>query len=305
MTQDCTWRSFSAIRFFTAHSLWRLAAVGCLAPLVTLQGSAQAEPTASHATVPSTTLRAIALPWQEAELRAEVSQTIAQIFVHEGEVVKRGQLLLEFDRRASLQHRKVAEATERGAKAAWLKAKLELRLADYRHQQLQGAYAAGASTSGEMQESSVRRDQAEAAVDAAQHALDEAAARRKLAEVEDQRRQLTAPFGGVVLRVNAELGETSDASQPLLVLADLSQLRVEWPMPIQQAKNARLGSVWQLAAGVPVEANLSATLVTVEPRMNPVTQTVRAVFQINNDHSFPSGFSIQRISPSALEAKVD
>ena len=250
---------------------------------------------ASAETPSGSTLRALALPWHEAELRTEAAQTIAKVLVREGETVRVGQLLLEFDRRVSRQRCDVTVAAQAGAKANWQQAKLELQLSEYRHQQLRAAFEAGASTRGELHEAVVRRDQARAAVTAAEQAVVEAAAQTQLAEVEDQQRLLKAPFDGVIMRVNAEVGEVSDTSQPLMVLADLSSLRVEWPMPVSQTKQLTLGSSWQLSANVPVSGPLKATLVAVEPRINPVTQTMRVVFQVANPNRWPAGFSVTEV----------
>ncbi|MCA9176583.1 MAG: efflux RND transporter periplasmic adaptor subunit [Planctomycetales bacterium] len=238
-------------------------------------------------------LHGVAIPWREANLGADVARIVAIVHVKEGDVVAAGQPLIDFDRSETSQQLNVAAAAERGAAAAVRQAELELSLARYRQEQLESAFQAGASTAAERQEATIRWQQSQAALDVARHAADQASAQLQLAKVEDQRRTLRAPFSGVVMRIDAVAGEIVEQPSSLIQLADLGRLRTELQLPASSMSQLRLQAPWLLRAGAPLNADVQARLIAVEPRVNPVTQTIRAVFEIPNEAGHPAGFSVR------------
>lgn len=202
----------------------------------------------------------------EAALRFEVTGILAAIHVHEGQEVKRGELLAELDNdtqkhhvalaraelataRAELERLKNGEREEKRKAAAAVEAakRAVLKQAenDYKRSQHLLRTSAGSIEAAENDHFKVLRARADLAEAAAEHALADAPARKEdiaaaegrvaaaeaklhLAETDLAKTRLCARTSGRILRVHAELGELAapNNTQPLLSMADLSHLRV-------------------------------------------------------------------------------
>jgi RND family efflux transporter MFP subunit len=121
-------------------------------------------------------------------------------------------------------------------------------------------------------------DDARAKAAAAAAELDAAMARSGLANKQLQRRELRAPRAGVVLHVWKRVGESVEAStsSPVAEVADLSVLEIHAQVPPTALAPIRDGMA-ATARALGVDATLDATVVRVEPAVDPATMlgTVR------------------------------
>ena len=157
--------------------------------------------------------RLVARPGAEVTLGSDLDGTVARVTVEEKDRVRRGQVLVELradDLRASL-----AEARARVAEA-----QADIRLATVEVERARMLLGAGVGTPG--------------VVEGAERDLDAARARRETAmasiariEAELDKTRVVSPIDGVVLRRDVHPGETVEAGQPLVRVADLSRTRVE------------------------------------------------------------------------------
>jgi RND family efflux transporter MFP subunit len=157
--------------------------------------------------------RVVAYPGAEVVVGTDLAGTIVVLSVQEKEKVRRGQLLAELrsdDHRAALQE----------ARARVLEADADIRLA-----------VAEVERARSLWEKSVGSRQA---VDKAERDVDAARARRATAQATSDRlaavlakTRILSPIDGVVLARHADAGETVEAGQRLVTVADLSKTRVE------------------------------------------------------------------------------
>ena len=157
--------------------------------------------------------RVVAYPGAEVVVGTDLAGTVVVLSVHEKEKVRRGQLLAELrsdDHRAALQE----------ARARVVEAEADIRLA-----------AAEVERARALWEKSVGSRQA---VDKAERDVDAARARRATAQATADRlaavlakTRILSPIDGVVLARHVDAGETVEAGQRLLTVADLSKTRVE------------------------------------------------------------------------------
>ena len=175
---------------------------------------------------------------QRAELGTLVSGVISRVHVRPGQVVKRGDTLVELDERGFA-----------GQVQRWL--------AEYRH--ARGLLAEAEREDERAAElydrtvlSDFERNQALLAVDAARARQALANARLVDARLDLERSRIKAPFDGVVLQVNAVPGQPVISEvqvQPLVALADNTRLTVRAELQAGSVAGVAAGQVISLIAG--------------------------------------------------------
>lgn len=236
-------------------------------------------------------MHSVARPLQEVTLTS-VAGTVSAVFVEEGQHVQKGQRLLAFDTRMTQARVEMADAEYQSSLSAVKVAELESELARERYQQLVEAYRQGAATEVEVRESHVRMQQAKARHGATLDEVKLADERKNYAQVENELQALVAPFDGIAVRVFATPGQTPTPSQPLVRIVDVSKLRVDLYLPLDQYR--RQGEAFTLIADSPVHRELQAQLVVIDRVIDPATQTIRCVLELDNrTHELPSGFRVE------------
>jgi HlyD family secretion protein len=226
-------------------ALWPLLGLGLLA-VVVLQ--AQAAGTSSRASavkkVPAAAPaagsrvaaegRLVAYPGAEVVVGTDLAGTIVVLKVQEKDRVRKGQLLAELrstDYRASLAE----------ARARVVEADADIRLAEAEVERARSLW-----------EKAVGSRQA---VDKAERDVDTARARRATAAATADRlaavlakTQILSPIDGVVITRHAQTGETLEAGQRIVTIADLSKTRVEAELDEFDAGRVRLGDAVRVTA---------------------------------------------------------
>jgi RND family efflux transporter MFP subunit len=211
---------------FWNRALWPLLGLGLLLVVVLQARTAVASgaraprsvPPAAPASAPAGSVvsaegRVVAYPGAEVVVGTDLAGTLVVLEVKEKEKVRRGQLLAQLrsdDHRAALEE----------AKARVLEAEADIRLA-----------AAEVERARQLWEKSVGSRQA---VDRAERDVDAARARRATAVATAERlaavlakTRIVSPIDGVVVARHADSGETLEAGQRIVTIADLSKVRVE------------------------------------------------------------------------------
>lgn len=161
-----------------------------------------------------------------AQLSAPTSARVARVFVHAGQHVTRGAPLVEFEQAPFLARAQAAEAALQSATAAAERAR---RLVT------QGIVA--------------RREQEQADATLATTRADAELARR-----DAQLSRMDAPIAGVVTIMNAMLGASVDASQPLVEIVDSRMVDILLQVSANDAAQIRRGARVQLSSGQGADA---------------------------------------------------
>ncbi|HXG45494.1 MAG TPA: efflux RND transporter periplasmic adaptor subunit [Gemmatimonadales bacterium] len=203
-----------------------------------------------------------------ATLRAEVSGSVLEVMVEQGQPVARGQPLLRIDDAAI---RDGYQAARSALRAAELSADLARRNAE------RAAALAQAGAIAERDLETARWNETSAAAQLAD-------ARTRLAQAEQQlaRTVVRAPFAGVVSERPVNAGDVVQVGTALVTVVDPSRLKLEAAVPA--------GRLERLTAGAPVEFTVaglegktfSGRVARINPAVDPATRQIRITVQVPN-----------------------
>ncbi|MBI2795379.1 MAG: efflux RND transporter periplasmic adaptor subunit [Gemmatimonadetes bacterium] len=181
----------------------------------------------------------VAAPVERATLSTHLMATVADVLVHEGDRVVRGQPLLRLDAR---------ELDARRQQAAAALAEAEAVHADAARQaaRMRALFADSAAPRAMLDAAETGLARASAGVAAARAGATAVAAVRDDAEIR-------APFEGVVTRRWVDRGAMAAPGAPLLAIEDAGRLRVTAAITAEAARGLR--------AGMPVDATVEGRLV--------------------------------------------
>jgi len=213
--------------------------------------------------------------WRKQAITPDISGKVARIYVSEGEKVRQGQLLAELDTRSVRLQLKQAEAALAAAKANLEDAGRnfermerlfkEKAVSDQQYEKARLAFEAAQA----------QKDQAEAAVNLAKHALEVSI--------------MKAPFDGVIASKNLDEGDVINpmmggfsASSSVLTLVDYSRIKVRFDVtPSDVARIARGQNVQLESFSLPGQL-FEGKVTVVNSSADPQTKKFRVEALINN-----------------------
>ena len=200
---------------------------------------------------------------QSVELGFEVAGKIVELPIDDGKAVKKGDLLGRLDQADFIAARDAAEANRKAAQSAYERAK---RIFDQ-----------GAGSQAEVDKTLRDIEVAKQELLKAQKALDDTT--------------LSAPFSGVVSRKIADNFQNVQAKQPILLLEDVSSLKLDVNVPERdyvrmtpgltlKQRNERTKPEVQISTLS--RSGFAARLISFETAADPVTRTYLATFAFDN-----------------------
>jgi cobalt-zinc-cadmium efflux system membrane fusion protein len=205
-------------------------------------------------------------PARQALVSAPQAGVVARLLVAEGDAVERGQPVAEIDSAEFLDRQR-----------DYLDAAAAHELAAAQEARDRGLFEEGiiaerrlAEAAAEARATRAKLDQARAQLALAGFTdadLARLAARRELAT----RMVLRAPFAGVVAAAHADVGARVDALDPVLAVADLSELWLELRLSEAAAARVRPGMLAAVAVG---GETVTSAITTVGRVVDPMSQTV-------------------------------
>lgn len=236
-------------------------------------------------------------PSQQAAVASPVSGLVARLYVADGEPVAAGQRLAE-----------LSSAEFMALQREFLEAASAEELAASQLERDRGLLADGIIATRRMQETEaiaraarLRRDQATRELEIAGLAaadIEKLTASRELSPV----LELRAPFDGFVIAHDAAVGDSIAALEPLVRIANLSQLWIEAHVPQEVAGRLQTGMRMQpTLQSVPIEA----TITTIGRVVDPATQTVLVRGTFDNSAAGLSAGQFLTVSLRATTATDD
>lgn len=210
-----------------------------------------------------------ALPKHSAELGPKMSGTLTAVEVEEGQMVKKGQVLFRLDSKVGRLGVAQAEAALQGAVIARDNAKRELE----RQQQLAAKGTVAAAV----------LERTESAYNAAANGVAQAEVAVSMARRGTADSAVVAPIDGVVAHKLKSVGETVTMMPPttVVIIQDQSVLEVRARVPEAALKLVREGEKVS-AHFTAVEVTREATIVRVQPTVDPMTRTIEVVADVDN-----------------------
>ena len=235
-------------------------------------------------------------PVQNFEAHAHAQTMVQRVYVHEGDAVKSGQLLIQLDDADARAQAAKALALLRSAEADlhavaaggtqeevlitrsdMVKAKAERDGAERNLQAVQRLQQTGAASPAEVEAARNRLQKAEADLQLAQSKLtgrfsnpeiakvqaaaDEARAAYAAAQEQLKNAHITAPFAGVVYQIKVKVGSYVSSGELLLQMANLNEVQVrafvDEPDIGKLARDERVDVTWDATPGRTWEATLT------------------------------------------------
>ena len=238
-----------------------------------------------------------------AQLAARIMGTVDSVAVHEGDHVRRGQLLValddrEFSARLAAAQAGLAQAAagrveaERGAAAA--RAQADMAQKTYQRyvylqqqksvspQEFDEVEAKQLAAQAMLQQALAREQQAGALYDQAQQEMHAASTVSSYARI-------TAPFDGVVLHRYVDPGAMAAPGSPLLVVEDSSRYRLEATLDAGLAGWVHRGNRVRVELDALPGRNFPGTVSEIEPGANPASHTVNVKIDLPHDPALRSG----------------
>lgn len=237
-------------------------------------------------------LPGITKPSLQVILHPNVAGNIQEILVKEGELVRTGQPIVRMDDRVAAANLTAAEVAAAQSGPVEL-ARAELNAAEQTVRRLESVTDARAVAAQEFEFARSAVEKARANLTTAEGNL--RLAQEKVAIERERIKQLTllAPFDGVVHKIKANVGERLQEDQSVLEVVNVSTLKVELHIPSRLHEALQIGKTYSLLTSFRNLNRIDAKLTAISPVVDPSTDTIRCIFEIDNSESnLPAGFLV-------------
>lgn len=223
---------------------------------------------------------------RRAAVASKATGRLVELHVREGSVVKQGQVLARLDASDVRAAIVAAQAGVRQAEAGVRQAQVELANAEAEVARSQGLQAQGFVSPQAVDAVQTRANAARAALASARAALDVARAQVDVQRVAEDFTEIRAPFDGVVLVKNANVGDiitplssAAGTQGAVVTMADMSTLEVEADVSEGSLEKARVGQPVEILLdalpGVRFMGEVGGLVPTVDRAKATVTVKVR------------------------------
>ncbi|HEU0053189.1 MAG TPA: efflux RND transporter periplasmic adaptor subunit, partial [Longimicrobium sp.] len=228
-------------------------------------------------------------PLERVEIRARIEGDLTGVYVREGQPVRAGQLLAQFEGVDQTGEQRSAQADAAAARS-------ELSTAQWRLDQTNELFKQGA-----VPEADVRQNEQAVAAARARVASAESRLRSSSNTVRDTR--VTAPTGGVIERRLVNPGEHVNRSASMFTLVQGNVLELAASVPERQAQAVQPGQEVRFTAG---GRAFTGRVARVNPSVDPASRAVTVYVQVPNADgslragTFATGRIVSRVVPDAI-----
>ena len=202
-------------------------------------------------------------PERKADLRAEVSAVVLQVLKENGDVVRRGDVLVRLDETSIRDNVNSAEDAARNAALALDQAERNL-------QRLKTLRASGMTSLQALDEAEVRRN-------GTQSELSAAKSRATQARQQLQRTAIRAPFDGVVSDRKVSAGDTASIGKELLKVIDPTSLRFEGRVSADKISAVKVGQAVSFRINGYAGQDFRGKVTRMDPTANEITRQVEVL----------------------------
>ncbi len=216
---------------------------------------------------------------EEVTLSTTFDTKLSELLVQEGQHVKRGEIVAILDDRVVRAALKLSE-TQANRTAQVDHAKAVLKQAQDNLSRMREAYSHLATNEAEMFAAETEVEIAEADLRNAQESQTEAWASLELAKTRLEEHMVRAPFDGQIVKIHTKPGTMVSPGEPLVEIVSNAGLRADLFLPVSIAGELQIGQRFALSIEDPKPAVIAAQVRYIEPRVDPVSRTMRVVFDI-------------------------
>ena len=210
-------------------------------------------------------------PERRADVRAEISASVLQVFKENGDAVKQGDQLVRLDDTSIRDALASAEANQRTAGQALEQARRQL-------ERVNTLRASGMASAQALDDAETRRNSAQNDVEAAK-------ARVVLARQQLDRTHVRAPFDGVVSERKVSAGDTASPGKELLKVIDPASMRFEGLISAEHVGLVKTGQPVSFRVNGYGEQDFKGKVRRLNPAANPTTRQVEVLVDfVGKDH---------------------
>ena len=207
-------------------------------------------------------------PERKADLRAEVSAIVLQVMKENGEVVKRGDVLLRLDDTSIRDSLTSADQAVVSSGQALDQANRQL-------ERLKTLRASGMTSASALDDAEVRRNSAQSELSAAR-------ARQVQAQQQLARTTVRAPFDGVVSDRKVSNGDTAAIGKELLKVIDPTSMRFEGHVSADTISAVKIGQKVSFRINGYGDQSFDGVVRRIDPAANAVTRQVEVLVGFAN-----------------------
>ncbi len=220
----------------------------------------------------------------QVSLYPEISGTIEQVFVRNGDFVKKGDKLVQLKTDVLEKQLQQAEAGVNINKAQLKQAQAQLAEVKSDYQRVKQLEKKELTSQLEVEQAEARLLSAEANAELAQARLAQAEA-----QVSERKEQLSkavirAPITGTVGQRNAEIGMQASSNTQLFLIGDLTKLKIEIVLTENMLNRIKVGQTAHIlvenAQGE--QTTINAKVSRISPFLNEVTRSTEAEIDVEN-----------------------
>lgn len=221
------------------------------------------------------------------KISADIPGRVTRLAVHEGDVVKRGQLLLELDNTQYDSNVRQTQATLIGARARLAQAQTQWKIAQSQHQRRKALFDRKLLSTQEMDTAENEYASARSAADAAREEV--ARYNAALTGARDNLSKTTyrSPIDGKITALNIEAGEIvvtgtmNNAGTQILTVADISKMLVKADVDETDVVDVRPGQPAKITVDALPDTSFTGVVTEVGNSASRETNTAGASGQTN------------------------
>jgi len=222
---------------------------------------------------------------------------VAEVLVREGQLVKRGELLVRLDDSAEQKQLELLKMqAEDNIRVEAARKRLEQRRVDY--QRAKDAFDEGAAAKGELDSAELEKVIADLSLQLAE--LEKAQSQRKYlaTKLDVERMRRRSPIDGRVEEVSVEKGESVEPLTPAVRVVRIDPLWALVPVPVSKAVRLRLGQ----AASVEIDQSryaeplpfppMQGRIIHIGSVVDAASNTLRVRVEVPNPKTVPAGLHV-------------
>jgi RND family efflux transporter MFP subunit len=202
-------------------------------------------------------------PERRADLRAEVPAIVMQVLKENGDVVRKGDLLVRLDDTSIRDAMLSAESAARSAQQAF-------EQAEKQYERMKTLRTSGMASAQAFDDAEVRRNNAQSDAEGAKARV--AQARQLL-----HRTEVRAPFDGIVSDRKVSAGDTAQIGKEMLKVIDPASMRFEGMVSADQIGNVKAGQGVSFRVNGYGEQDFAGKVRRVNPSANATTRQVEVL----------------------------
>jgi len=223
-------------------------------------------------------------PEKKADLRAEISSVVLQVFKEDGEKVNKGDLLVRLDDTSIRDSLSSAQESERAATQT-------LDQSQRQYERLKTLRSSGMASAQQLEDAEAKRNNSQSDLAAAK-------TRTVQARQQLQRTEIRAPFDGITSERKVSNGDTAQIGKELIKVIDPASMRFEGQVSADAVSQLKVGQTVDFRInGYPGQA-FAGLIKRINPEANAVTRQVEVLVSF-------SGKKLPLVSGLYAEGQVE